>query len=116
MIFHTNTNIFSIYLVSGDMTKSSRTRVMPLSIPTQRPDLRNSVDEETSKKYKTIMKLQGIIKINDIEYKTDIRDLDDLGELGNGTSGHVVKMRHKETDTFIAVKVSNYNLLKFLTE
>jgi len=29
----------------------------------------------------------------------------DLGELGNGTCGHVVKMLHEPSNTVIAVKV-----------
>lgn len=64
------------------------------------------IDVDTSNKLKKIMKLSGLLKLNGVEYKTDIKDLEDLGELGNGTSGHVVKMRHKASNTFIAVKVS----------
>lgn len=51
------------------------------------------------------MKRNGILTINNEAYRSEIKDLDDLGELGNGTSGHVVKMKHKPTDTIIAVKV-----------
>lgn len=40
------------------------------------------------------------------KYQTDIKDLEHLGELGNGTCGHVVKMLHKPSNTVIAVKVS----------
>ena len=40
------------------------------------------------------------------EYKTEIKDLEHQGELGNGTCGHVVKMLHKPSQTVIAVKVS----------
>lgn len=81
---------------------------LPMHFPSRNVNLRNPLDDETAKKLKKIMKLNGILKINDVEYKTDIKDLEDLGELGNGTSGHVVKMRHKESDTFIAVKVIIY--------
>jgi hypothetical protein len=41
------------------------------------------------------------------KYKTEIKDLEHQGELGNGTCGHVVKMLHKPSQTIIAVKVSN---------
>ncbi len=42
---------------------------------------------------------------------TEIIDLEPLGELGHGTCGHVVKMRHKKTDHVMAVKVSiNHSL------
>ena len=36
----------------------------------------------------------------------DINDLESLGELGHGTCGHVVKMRHRSTGHLMAVKVS----------
>lgn len=52
------------------------------------------------------MKRNGIMTIDHKEYQTEIKDLEDLGDLGNGTSGHVVKMQHKFTGTIIAVKVS----------
>lgn len=66
----------------------------------------NIMEPETENKLKTIMKRNGILNIDDVPYKTLQKDLDDLGELGNGTSGHVVKMRHKETGRIIAVKVN----------
>lgn len=54
------------------------------------------------------------LKVTDYEilfqkYHTDIKDLEHLGELGNGTCGHVVKMLHKPSNTVIAVKVSGEN-------
>lgn len=61
---------------------------------------------ETDKKLLEIMSGNGILKIAGKQYNTDLKDLIDLGELGNGTSGHVVKMRHQTTGTIIAVKVS----------
>ena len=38
--------------------------------------------------------------------KADITELDPLGELGHGTCGYVIKMRHRKTNTLMAVKVS----------
>lgn len=62
------------------------------------------------------MTRNGILTINKIQYPSEIKDLEDLGELGNGTSGHVVKMKHKPTDKIIAVKVcihdGNTNIAK----
>lgn len=65
----------------------------------------NRIDPETEKKLRQIMTRNGILNINNEQHQTDISDLIDMGELGSGTSGHVVKMRHKTTDTIIAVKV-----------
>lgn len=39
-------------------------------------------------------------------YKSSIEDMEYISELGNGTSGNVVKMRHKSSKKVIAVKVS----------
>lgn len=58
---------------------------------------------------KAIMMRNGLLTINGIEFQTKISDLEDLGELGNGTSGHVVKMKPKQTDSIIAVKVMTIN-------
>jgi hypothetical protein len=44
------------------------------------------------------------------KYKTEIKDLEHQGELGNGTCGHVVRMLHKPSQTVIAVKVSQWDL------
>lgn len=73
------------------------------SFPQQRP---RRLEPEIEQKLQEIMTRSGIITIDGAEYKTDIKDLDDLGELGNGTSGHVVKMRHTPTNKPIAVKVN----------
>lgn len=69
----------------------------------------NIIEPETENKLQNIKERNGILNINDVPYKTDIKDLEHLGELGNGTSGHVVKMRHKETGCIIAVKVNVIN-------
>ncbi|GAB0092978.1 dual specificity mitogen-activated protein kinase kinase hemipterous [Sergentomyia squamirostris] len=66
--------------------------------------LPSRIEPETENKLRTIMKRSGILCIDGKEYQTDIRDLEDQGELGNGTSGQVVKMLHIESKTIIAVK------------
>lgn len=55
-----------------------------------------------------IIDKSGMIKINDQLYKTTLVEMQDLGELGSGTSGHVVKMRHNPSGAVIAVKVRFY--------
>lgn len=61
-------------------------------------------DSEVESKLQEIMKMNGILNINGQRYQTDMKDLEHLGELGNGTCGHVVKMRHKPSGVVIAVK------------
>ncbi|XP_053661222.1 dual specificity mitogen-activated protein kinase kinase hemipterous-like [Anopheles marshallii] len=59
---------------------------------------------ESELKFQKIVDKSGQLKINDKIYRTQLSDLEDLGELGNGTSGHVVKMRHNPSGAIIAVK------------
>lgn len=59
---------------------------------------------ETDRKLKEIMKISGKLTINNTTYMTDIKDMEHIEELGNGTCGHVVKMRHKFSGEVIAVK------------
>lgn len=74
----------------------------------------NIIEPETENKLQNIKERNGILNIDDVPYKTDIKDLEHLGELGNGTSGHVVKMRHKETGRIIAVKVNCYKTFRYI--
>ena len=60
--------------------------------------------DEYERKLDEIMKLSGVLKIDGRKYPTPICDLEPIGDLGNGTCGHVVKMRHKETGKIIACK------------
>ncbi|KAH8387568.1 hypothetical protein KR093_007903 [Drosophila rubida] len=78
----------------------STRRPMMLPLPTQA----HPSETETDKKLKMIMGQTGKLNINGRQYPTDINDLRHLGDLGNGTSGNVVKMRHMSSDTIIAVK------------
>ena len=50
------------------------------------------------------MKQSGMLTIDGKKYATPIESLIALGDLGNGTCGHVVKMRHRSTGQEIAVK------------
>lgn len=88
----------------GDIGTPTRTRKqldLPVSI-IQQPKQIDSAEIEN--KMKDIMKMNGILNINNRRYQTEMKDLDHLGELGNGTCGQVVKMLHKPSQTVIAVK------------
>ena len=50
------------------------------------------------------MKQSGMLTIDGKKYATPIESLIALGDLGNGTCGHVVKMRHKESGKIVACK------------
>ena len=45
---------------------------------------------------------------------TRIEDLEPIGELGQGTCGHVVRMRHRRTNHEMAVKVRTIDELSIL--
>lgn len=59
---------------------------------------------EIERRYKEIMSQTGILTLDGKKYPTEISELEHLGELGHGTCGHVVKMRHKRTNHLMAVK------------
>uniref|UniRef100_K1PJ65 mitogen-activated protein kinase kinase n=1 Tax=Magallana gigas TaxID=29159 RepID=K1PJ65_MAGGI len=59
---------------------------------------------DIEQKYKEIMKMTGILTLNKTKHNTDINDMEPLGELGHGTCGQVIKMRHKPTNHLMAVK------------
>lgn len=48
------------------------------------------------------------ITIGDRQFRVDASDLESLARLGSGAYGVVEKMRHKESDTIMAVKVLNW--------
>lgn len=72
---------------------------MDLPLRTQSNSRRNEAE------LMKIIDKSGMIKINDQVFKTTLVEMQDLGELGSGTSGHVVKMRHSPSGAVIAVKV-----------
>ncbi|EEZ99193.2 dual specificity mitogen-activated protein kinase kinase 7 [Tribolium castaneum] len=97
----------SIARNNGDVPHSRPS--LPLGMVPSRPrDLsftpRSSENLETDRKLKEIMKISGNLTINNKLYETDIKDMERLEELGFGTCGHVIKMRHKLSGEIIAVK------------
>lgn len=84
------------------MTPTRSRKHMELQLSNTIPFKRQDVEVES--KLQEIMKMNGILTINGQKYHTDMNDLEQLGELGNGTCGHVVKMRHKPSGVVIAVK------------
>ncbi|KAF7997253.1 hypothetical protein HCN44_005530 [Aphidius gifuensis] len=83
----------------GTPTRSRRQLDLPVH---QIPPKPHDIEVET--KIREIMKMNGMLTINGKKYLTDMKDLIHMGELGNGTCGHVVKMLHKPSNTKIAVK------------
>lgn len=59
---------------------------------------------EQEKKLKEIMNQTGILCVKHQRIPTKLDDLELIGDLGNGTCGHVVKMRHKPSGQILAVK------------
>lgn len=75
----------------------------PVDLPVPQPmPQRNSHEDDT--RWQEIIQRSGLLKINGQEYRTQVSDMDHLGELGNGTCGLVVKMCHKPSNVIIAVK------------
>ncbi|TRY75876.1 hypothetical protein TCAL_09945 [Tigriopus californicus] len=59
---------------------------------------------EQERKLKEIMSQTGILCVKHQRVPTKLDDLELVGDLGNGTCGHVVKMRHKPSGQILAVK------------
>ncbi|KAJ8679787.1 hypothetical protein QAD02_015574 [Eretmocerus hayati] len=87
----------------GDMGTPTRPRKQ-LDLPVSHMISYRRHDAEVESKMQEIMKMNGILTINGQRYHTTMSQLEHLGELGNGTCGHVVKMRHKPSGVIIAVK------------
>lgn len=82
---------------------STRRRPTP-ALPIPSLQQQRQKNPETERRLRALKSLQ--LKINGQYFETNVADLEYLAELGNGTSGHVVKMRHKPSGAIIAVKVS----------
>lgn len=89
--------------IVGDMGTPTRPR-RQLDLPVSQMVPPKKHDVEFESKLQEIMKMNGILNINGQRYQTEMKDLEHLGELGNGTCGHVVKMKHKPSGVVIAVK------------
>ncbi|XP_022104846.1 dual specificity mitogen-activated protein kinase kinase 7-like isoform X2 [Acanthaster planci] len=66
---------------------------------------RNSIDSrEIDRKLQEIMRQTGKLTIDGKRVPFNIDSLEAIDELGFGSCGHVIRMRHKETRTIVAVK------------
>ncbi|CAH4035149.1 dual specificity mitogen-activated protein kinase kinase 7-like isoform X2 [Pieris brassicae] len=59
---------------------------------------------DTEHRMREVYKVSGKLNVEGVEYRSNIDELQQLGELGSGTCGHVVKMFHKTSGAVIAVK------------
>lgn len=64
----------------------------------------HKLDPVNSNKFKEIVLNTGVLLIEGKRIKTTMDDLTPVCELGSGTCGHVIKMRHKQTGYNMAVK------------
>lgn len=85
-----------------NLTPSSKRKTPALPIPSLQP---RKKDFETETRLRALK--SGSLSVNGKQYDPNVNDLEYLSELGNGTSGHVVKMKHKPSGAIIAVKVSD---------
>ncbi|CAH1786522.1 unnamed protein product, partial [Owenia fusiformis] len=88
---------------AGSAPPSARNRAgftLPCSPQSPKPPDSGEIEQ----KYQEIMKQSGLLTINTQRVQTDIANLEVCGELGHGTCGHVMKMRHKQTNHLMAVK------------
>ncbi|XP_038046871.1 dual specificity mitogen-activated protein kinase kinase 7-like isoform X2 [Patiria miniata] len=66
---------------------------------------RNSIDSrEIERKLQEIMRQTGKLTVDGRRVPFNIDSLEAIDELGFGSCGHVIRMRHKDTKTIVAVK------------
>ncbi|XP_064458543.1 dual specificity mitogen-activated protein kinase kinase 7-like [Ornithodoros turicata] len=84
-------------------TRPTRQFSLPTSSPSMmRQDSNSGADGE--RKLQEIQKAGNLLTIEGHKYLVQMKDLEHLGDLGSGTCGHVVKMRHRATGKVLAVK------------
>lgn len=94
-----------------DDVSSGHTRpTKRLELPFIPPNTALQDSLKTEAKLREIYQMSGVLKVGDVHYRSIISELQPLGELGNGTCGHVVKMLHIPSNVVVAVKV---NIFKF---
>ncbi|XP_050734915.1 dual specificity mitogen-activated protein kinase kinase hemipterous-like isoform X3 [Eriocheir sinensis] len=95
-----------IKLQSRPNTISGRQRERPkIELPLLfEPRQQQSDLPELDAHVKEITRKNGNLVIESKSYKSSIEDMEYISELGNGTSGNVVKMLHKSSKKVIAVK------------
>ncbi|XP_072935306.1 dual specificity mitogen-activated protein kinase kinase 7-like isoform X2 [Epargyreus clarus] len=87
----------------GTPKPGSQRRIRPpRDIPALPP--RSPQATETEYRMREVYKVSGKLNVDGVEYKSHVDDLQQLGELGSGTCGHVVKMLHRPSSAVIAVK------------
>lgn len=65
---------------------------------------KRKAEKENAEKFKNILGRNKVLKIDGKEWKSEREDMEDQGEIGYGTCGHVQKMIHTPTGTPMAVK------------
>ncbi|XP_076316292.1 dual specificity mitogen-activated protein kinase kinase 7-like [Tachypleus tridentatus] len=85
---------------------SQRTAMLPLSLPPHEYSLRSqeSTNYQMESKLRKIYQHAGTLTIDGMTYHSSVDDMIQLGELGTGTCGHVVRMEHKPSRKVMAVK------------
>ncbi|CAH0699330.1 unnamed protein product [Spodoptera exigua] len=87
----------------GGRTRPKPPSMFPTRNITEFPP-RSPQASETEYRMREVYKVSGKLNVDGVEYRSHVDDLQQLGELGSGTCGHVVKMLHKPSNTVIAVK------------
>lgn len=59
---------------------------------------------ESDRKLQEILKAGNELSMGGKRHPVKMTDMEQLGDLGSGTCGHVVKMRHRPTGKVLAVK------------
>ncbi|MFH4976553.1 hypothetical protein AB6A40_003262 [Gnathostoma spinigerum] len=61
--------------------------------------------KEVNERYEQIRSRSGVLNIADREFRAELKDIEEIGELGRGAFGVVRKARFKKTGSLMAVKI-----------
>jgi mitogen-activated protein kinase kinase 7 len=86
---------------SSSLSSSSSSQAAPNSSSSYNCSRLEAVNSD---KFKEIMTNAGSLLINEKRIKTSMQDLSPVCELGSGTCGHVIKMKHSLSECEMAVK------------
>eukprot|EP00057_Strongylocentrotus_purpuratus_P026467 XP_011680941.1 PREDICTED: dual specificity mitogen-activated protein kinase kinase 7 isoform X2 [Strongylocentrotus purpuratus] len=91
---------------NGGLSPHARRDKKQVQMPlTCGPINRSTIDgPEIDRKLQEIMKQTGLLTTEGKRYHINVESLESIGELGFGSCGHVIRMRHKESGTILAVK------------
>ncbi|XP_076823044.1 dual specificity mitogen-activated protein kinase kinase 7-like [Clavelina lepadiformis] len=72
--------------------------------PTFSPPVKSQESEKVNARLQEVIRQNGKLRINGAVHKADVKEFENLGQIGSGTCGQVYKMKYRPTGHIMAVK------------